>query len=258
LAVLQARVSSTRLPGKVLLPVLGEPMLARQIERVRRSATLDDLVVATSTDAGDGPLAELCERLGTACFRGSLDDVLDRFLGAAREFGADHIVRLTGDCPLADAGVIDDVVRLHLEGGFDYTSNVAPPTFPDGLDMEIVTMAALEAVGEEANRRALREHVTLMLREQTERFVLGNLVHEPDLSAMRWTVDEPEDLEFVRAIYAALYPHNPEFTWLDVLGYITENPGVEAVNSAFSRNEGLAKSQNEDAKAIEPGGARDV
>src|SRR5450759_1196124 len=138
LGVVQARVSYTRLPGKVLQPILGEPMLARQLERVRRAQRLDAVVVATSADASDDPLEELCAATGVDCFRGSLDDVLDRFHAVAESYRAEHVVRLTGDCPLMDAAVIDAVVELHLSGRYDYSSNVLPPTFPDGLDVEVV------------------------------------------------------------------------------------------------------------------------
>ena len=135
LAILQARMTSTRLPNKVLAPILGQPMLARQIERLRRATTLDKLVVATSDDASDDPLAAMCEDISVPFYRGSLNDVLGRFKGVCEAFGSvNHIVRLTGDCPLADPAVIDAVVRHHLASGADYTSNALQPTWPDGLD----------------------------------------------------------------------------------------------------------------------------
>ena len=248
LGVLQARVSSTRLPGKVMLPILGEPMIARQIERVRRAKTLDELVVATSTDPSDDPLVELCERLGVACHRGSLDDVLDRFLGAARVFGADHVVRLTGDCPLADPEVIDAVVRLHLEGGYDYTSNTMPPTFPDGLDVEAMTIGTLQLAWVEAGMRSEREHVTLYIYSHPAAFRLGNLESPADLSAHRWTVDEAADLEFVRSVFALLYPVNPEFDMRAVLAVAEADPSLAAINSTIHRNEGLEKSRCDDTQ----------
>lgn len=258
LGVLQARVSSTRLPGKVMLPVLGEPMIARQIERVRRATLLDGLVVATSTDASDDPLAELCVRLGVDCYRGSLEDVLVRFVGAARSHGADHVVRLTGDCPLADPGVIDAVIGLHLEGGFDYTSNTAPPTFPDGMDVEVMRVGVLERADREARAGSEREHVTQYIVKHPETFALGTLVNDVDLSQMRWTVDEPEDLEFVREVYAALYPLKPSFSWRDVLAFVVENPGVCDANAGIVRNEGLMRSESEDRRGRESGGVEDV
>lgn len=249
LGVIQARVSSTRLPGKVLAPILGEPMLGRQLERVLRAKALDKLVVATSTDSSDDPLTALCETVGVDCVRGSLNDVLARFALAARRYGAGHVVRLTGDCPLVDPGVVDDVVRLHLAGGYDYTSNVCPPTFPDGLDTEVMTAAVLEAALHEADRASLREHVTLLFREAPERFCVGNLVHEPDLSALRWTVDEPEDFAFVSAVFEELYPGKPDFQMSDVLALLERRPELCDINRDIGRDEGLAKSIGEDTPA---------
>lgn len=246
LGVIQARVSSTRLPGKVLNPVLGEPMIARQVERVLRAEALDKLVVATSTDPSDDPLTAVCEGVGIGCFRGPLDDVLDRFRGAAMAYHADQIVRLTGDCPLADPDVIDDAVRLHLAGGYDYTCNVCPPTFPDGLDVEVMTAGALETAWREADRIALREHVTLMFREASGRFRVGNLVHDPDLSALRWTVDELEDFAFVTAVFEELYPRRPAFRMSDVLAMLERRPEICDINQGIGRDEGLAKSLRED------------
>ncbi len=256
LGVLQARVSSTRLPGKVLLPVLGEPMIARQIERVRRATMLDGLVVATSIDPSDHPLAELCHRLGVDCFRGSLDDVLERFLGAVRGRGADHIVRLTGDCPLADPGVIDDLIRLHLAGDFDYSTNAIPPTFPDGLDAEAARISALQRAGYEAASGTEREHVTQYLVRHPEIFTRGTLESAEDYSAMRWTVDERADLDFVREVYAALYPKNPAFSWRDVHSLLAAKPELSTINTGFARNEGLAKSEADDRRMA--GGAPNV
>ena len=249
LGVIQARMSSSRLPGKVLAPVLGEPMLARQVERVLRANALDKLVVATSTDASDDPLTVVCQSTGVECFRGPLDDVLERIYGAATTFGADHVVRLTGDCPLADPGVIDDVVRLHLTGDYDYTSNVCPPTFPDGLDVEIATMATIAMAWRAADRTAQREHVTLWIRDNSERFRIGNLTHEPDLSGRRWTVDEPEDLAFVSRVYGELYPASPDFRMDDVLALLERLPELNDINQGVGRDEGLAKSFREDAPA---------
>jgi spore coat polysaccharide biosynthesis protein SpsF len=258
LGIIQARVSSTRLPGKVLRPILGEPMLARQIERVRRAETLDGLLVATSTDPSDDALAELCELVGVPCYRGSLDDVLDRFVRAARAYGADHVVRLTGDCPLADPGLVDDLVRYHLGGGLDYSSNCMQPSFPDGLDIEAMRVSALTRAGREANAGAEREHVTQYIVKHPEFFKIGGQINSEDLSALRWTVDEPADFEFVRMVYAALYPVNPAFSWRDVLAYVRDNPDVAELNTKFTRNEGLAKSQADDLRHKESGGAQHV
>lgn len=242
LAVLQVRVSSTRLPGKALKPLLGQPMIIRQVERVRRAALIDRLVVATSTDASDDPLAALCRRNGLDCFRGSLADVLDRFYQAARPYRPDHVVRLTGDCPLADPAVIDAVIAHHLAGGYDYTSNCAEPTYPDGLDAEILTFPCLERVWREAARPAEREHVTFYINSHPGLFRRGILKNGTDLSHLRWTVDEAADYELVTRIYEALYPADPGFDMRAVLRLLAERPGLGRLNSDYERNEGLKKS----------------
>lgn len=217
LAILQARMSSTRLPGKVLKPLLGEPMLARQIERVRRARGIDKLVVATSDDASDDPIESLCGALGVGVYRGSLTDVLGRYRGAAMRFGpADHIVRLTGDCPLADWEVIDAVLDRHLAEAADYTSNCLKLTFPKGLDVEVFKAAHLETAFHEARDPYEREHVTPFFYRHPDRFRLSNLECDPPLGDLRWTVDTPEDFAFVERVYEALYPANPAFLSKDI------------------------------------------
>lgn len=242
LGVLQARVSSSRLPGKVLRPLFGQPMIARQVERIRRARALDALVLATSTDPSDDALAAWAAGAGVPLYRGALDDVLDRFVSAARPFSPAHVVRLTGDCPLADPAVIDAVVAHHLASGADYTSNTIAPTWPDGLDVEVMTMAALEAAALEATALFQREHVTQFIVRQPQRFRLENLRADNDLSALRWTVDEPADFELVEAVYAALYPANPAFGTADILAFLQHNPQWITHNTQHGRNEGLAKS----------------
>jgi len=241
LAILQARLSSSRLPGKVLNPVLGQPMLFRQTERLRRCAAFERLVVATSVDSLDDALVSECAARGIACTRGSLDDVLDRFIQSALPYHPEAVVRLTGDCPLADPALIDEVINYFHAGDYDYVSNCNPPTFPDGLDVEVIRFACLERAGREATLPSEREHVTLYLRAHPERFRLGNYVSPVDRSGMRWTVDEPEDLEFVRAVYEKLYPVKPAFTTDDILNLLERHPGLRSINSKFKRNEGLKK-----------------
>jgi spore coat polysaccharide biosynthesis protein SpsF len=249
LGVLQARVASTRLPGKVLLPVLGEPMIVRQIERLRRAKTLDDIVVATSADPSDDALQEVCERVGVACFRGSLDDVLDRFYHAAFPYAPHHVVRLTGDCPLLDPVIVDAVVEMHLAGDFDYTSSALKPSFPDGLDVEALRFEVLDEVWRTAVLRSEREHVTLRIYRQPGRYRLGSFSNDTDLSFMRWTVDEPEDLEMVRRVYEALYPAHPAFATGDILDLLRTHPEIAGINRGHRRNEGLEKSLREDGPA---------
>lgn len=247
LAILQARVSSSRLPGKVLKPILGVPMLMRQIERVRRARRIDRILVATSEHASDDPIAGLCDRNGINCSRGSLDDVLDRFYRAASEFGPDQVVRLTGDCPLSDPNLIDEVISFHLSGGFDYTSNALEPTFPDGLDAEVFRFSCLERAWSEARLPSQREHVTPFIYGQPEVFKIGSYKGTADLSFLRWTVDEILDFELVTRVYEALYPADPNFTTADILSFLEQNPELKTVNKAYRRNEGFQKSLARDA-----------
>lgn len=237
-AILQARMSSTRFPGKVLKPVLGRPMLARQIERLRRCCSLQELVVATSDRSDDDPLASLCQDEGVSCFRGSLDDVLDRFYQCARRYEAGHVVRLTGDCPLTDPGLIDSLVEFYLLHAVDYASNCRPPTLPDGLDAEVFRFEALATAWREAVDPFEREHVVPFIVRHPQRFRVANWQWSDDASAMRWTVDEAEDFEFVKQIYENLYPANPKFGFQDVLDLISRRPELTLINDRFSRNEG--------------------
>jgi spore coat polysaccharide biosynthesis protein SpsF len=213
LGVLQARMSSSRLPGKVLAPVLGEPMLGRQVERLRRSRRLDRLVLATSMEASDDPVADYAAQIGLDVVRGSLADVLDRFAQAlAAHPQTKVLVRFTADCPLADWRVVDAAVDRHLEAGADYTDDtLGGKTFPHGLDVEAVAPATLRAAAAEATDPYEREHVTPFIYRRPERFRLAWIVRTPSLAHLRWTVDYPEDLDFVRHVYETLYPADPDF-----------------------------------------------
>lgn len=245
LAILQARVSSSRLPGKVLKPILGRPMLLHQLDRVSRARSIDALVVATSTEPSDDPLEALCEVEGVRCVRGSLNDVLDRFYQAALPVHPRTIVRLTGDCPLADPDVIDRVVECMDTGGFDI-AGASPESFPDGLDVEAMRFAILEQAWKEAVLPSDREHVSLFIVRQPERFRVGRYENTIDLSHLRWTVDEPEDFELIRRIYEALYAANPAFTTKDILGLLDAQPQLLELNRRFRRNEGLERSLAKD------------
>ncbi|MGE0483647.1 MAG: spore coat protein [Gammaproteobacteria bacterium] len=239
LAVLQARMSSRRLPGKVARPILGQPMLARQIERILRASRIEKLVVATSIEPEDDEVEGIAAAAGVGCFRGALDDVLDRFYRATLPHAPSHVVRLTGDCPLTDPAVIDRVVEFALGGDYDYTSNTVRPTWPDGLDVEVVTHAALARAWHEATARDEREHVMPYLWRRPEVFRIGSVEQDTDLSTLRWTVDEPSDFEFVERVYAALYPRDPAFTTAAILELLAHNPSLGAINAGHQRNEGL-------------------
>lgn len=242
LGILQARAGSSRLPGKVLRPLLGVPMLARQIERLRRSTKLDRLMVATSVQADDEAIARLCAELGVPCFRGPLDDVLQRFQLAAQPFAPAHVVRLTGDCPLADPALIDELIELHLTGGYDYSSNCWDPSYPDGLDAEILSATTLALLAERAQSPTQREHVTYYIRQHAEQFKVGKLARQPSLAHLRWTVDEPADFALVEQIYRRLYPAKPAFTTDDILALLAREPQLATLNTQHQRNEGLASS----------------
>jgi spore coat polysaccharide biosynthesis protein SpsF len=231
LCILQARASSTRLPGKVLKSILGEPMLARQIERIARAGRVDALTVATSDLASDDGVAAVCEGLGVDCYRGSLDDVLDRFYGAAQRSEPGHVMRLTGDCPLADPAILDALVELHLAGGFDYSSNVEERTYPDGLDAEVFRYDLLVRAWQEATSQYEREHVTPYMRQAGTRSRRGSLKDRVDRSNLRWTVDFPEDFAFVSRVFEELYPDDPGFGAEDVHRLLLAHPEIAALNA---------------------------
>jgi spore coat polysaccharide biosynthesis protein SpsF len=253
IAIIQARMSSTRLPGKVLADVAGRPLLAHLLERAARAETLDSTVIATTVGPLDDPIEELCRRREVPCFRGSEEDVLDRYHRAATAFGGDVIVRLTADCPVLDPAVIDQTVRYYLDGEFDYVSNALKPTFPNGLDAEVFSFAALDRAWREAALRSEREHVTPYIWKHPELFRLGSVEHDADLSAFRWTVDEPEDLELVREFYRHLGPAST-FGMAEILALLERHPELTGINARFKRNEGYQKSLREDAATRAPTG----
>lgn len=231
-------MSSSRLPGKVLAPILGRPMLALQLERLRRATRLDALVVATSEGSDDDAIADCCTELGIAVHRGALDNVLDRYYQAALRFEATAIVRLTADCPLADPTVIDGLVAFFESGGFDYASNALQRTWPRGLDAEIMTFDTLETAWQEARRKDDLEHVTSFIYRHPDRFRLGAFTGDTDLSHLRLTVDYTEDLRLVESVYGALYDTDPQFSTADVVAFLDANPQVRALNSGVGTDGG--------------------
>lgn len=239
IAIVQARMGSTRLPGKVLADLCGAPLLQRQLERVRRATSLDRVVVATSTDETDLPIAELCESLDVPCFRGDLNNVLARFLGAISEFNPEVVVRITADCPLISPSVIDSIVHSFFDSDCDYLSNTLDPTFPDGVDVEVVRVRALRALARLDTDIHEREHVTLGIYRRPEQFVVRNFTGDPDLSNLRWTVDSPEDLEFVRWVYTKLFYTNPKFDLAEILELLGENIDKSRTDSDSRRNSAL-------------------
>jgi spore coat polysaccharide biosynthesis protein SpsF len=235
--MIQARMGSTRLPGKVLADLAGEPMLARVVVRASRSGTASRLVVVTSTSAGDDVIETICAQRGWACFRGSEEDVLDRYRQAAVHFSADVIVRITADCPLIDPEIIDRVLEEFLrEGTIDYASNVlAPRTFPRGLDVEVIGRSALERAWREDSSPASREHVTPYLYRHPEMFRLRRVANDEDLSSQRWTVDTAEDMTLAGQIYTAM--GHDSFSWRDVVGLLRRHPEWLDINRHVKQKE---------------------
>lgn len=243
-AIIQARLSSTRLPGKVLLDLAGSPLLTRVYERVLRAHSLEQVVLALPETASNDALAEFCFKAGMPFLRGSESDVLDRFYSTAKSFSADPIVRITADCPLIDADVIDKVVSDFMSGGADYVSNTLKPTFPDGLDTEVFSFYSLEQAHKEACLSSEREHVTPYIWKHPELFRMRNVPNDSDLSKLRWTIDEPRDFEFVGAIYREF--SNRYFDMREVLQLMNRRPELATVNEGITRNEGYARSLADD------------
>lgn len=232
-AVVQARTGSTRLPGKVLAEVGGRPMLVQQLRRLQDARTLAEIVVATTTQPRDDALAALAEAEGIRCFRGDEEDVLRRYVEAARSSAAEVVVRLTADCPLIDAGVIDDVTRMLMTGAaeFDYVSNVIRRTYPQGLDAEALFMDTLERVDRLARSPQAREHVTwFIVSERPELFVVGSVTDHHDNSDLRWTVDTAADLELVRRLYDALELGASALDYRAVVAHVRAHPELATAN----------------------------
>jgi spore coat polysaccharide biosynthesis protein SpsF len=231
IAILQAQTASPRFPGKVLQSVAGEPLLQRMIERVLLCRCIDRLVVATSSDGSDDPVAAIAERMNVECFRGARDDILDRFYQAASTYQAGHIVRLRADCVLTDPALIDEIITQYHRGRHEYCSNLTDRTFPVGLDAEVFSFAALQTAWLETDAPYDREHVTAFLRRNPIRFVHGVVRDSLDRSHMRWVVDEPEDLLFVNRVFERLYPFGINFTRHDIFELLEESPELAAINA---------------------------
>jgi spore coat polysaccharide biosynthesis protein SpsF len=230
-AIVQARMGSTRLPGKVMLDLEGLPILVRVINRLRRAAALHEIVIATSTQPSDAIISELCHQNGWNCFRGSEDDVLDRYYFTAVRSKADVIVRITSDCPLIEPSIVDRVVQEFLERqpSIDYASNCLPPrTFPQGLDTEVLRFDVLERAWREDKNQSWREHVTPYVYRHPELFHIHAVANHIDYSYMRWTVDTPQDLTFVRKIYDHF--RHDHFSWSEVLSILEQHPSWLEIN----------------------------
>jgi spore coat polysaccharide biosynthesis protein SpsF len=236
--VIQARRRSTRLPGKVLFPLGGGTVLSRIVQRVKAAPSAGIVVVATTTDAVDDAIDDLCRRERILCFRGHPTDLLDRHYKVARLLKASLVVKIPSDCPLIDPAVIERVVGFaeRRRGWFDYVSNLHPASYPDGNDVEVMSFEALETAWREARRPAEREHTTPFLWDNTERFRIGNVPWETglDLSMThRWTLDYPEDYELIRLVCEELDPVDPDFGLAEILGLLERRPELKAVNERY-------------------------
>ncbi|MGO9612561.1 MAG: cytidylyltransferase domain-containing protein [Dissulfurispiraceae bacterium] len=235
LAIVQARCGSTRLPRKVLRPLAGKESLVRLIERVQRSSLITQTVVATTTIAQDDIIESLCRREGFDCFRGHPTDLLDRHYRAGLLFRADIVVKIPSDCPLIDPEIIDRVVAFYKldSGAFDFVSNLHPPSYPDGNDVEVIPMHILRETWEKAERQFEREHTTPFIWDNPDQFRIGNVEWEAGLDysmSHRWVLDYEEDYDFIRRVYKELYHENPAFGMDDILCLLERNPSIQKIN----------------------------
>lgn len=255
-AVVQARMGSTRFPNKVMKRVDGVPMIELLLLRLSLSTEVNQIVIATSVDARNQELVAHLNCLGYACEQGSENDVLDRFVQTARAYHADVVVRITGDCPLVSAALVDECIRRFKTAGVDYFSNISPPTYPDGLDVEVFSRQALEHAWVETTKPYDREHVTPYLRESGH-FKTACMSHTQDLSSLRWTVDEPADFEVIKVVFEHFHPR-VDFTWQEVLQLQYQKPKIFSVNQQIIRNQGAVMGTGQKlwkrAKQVIPGG----
>jgi len=249
LAVIQARMGSTRLPGKTLMKIGGKTLLEYCLTRVRLSKKIDKIVVATTTNSEDKAVEKFCESVGVDCFRGLPEDVLDRYWQCTKRY-SDYqtIIRITGDCPVIDPVVIDAVIEKFFNEKLDYASNVLEETFPDGMDVEVFTLEALAEAAQKAKLGSEREHVTLYIRNQPD-FKKGNLAADKDYSQFRLTVDQSEDFEVVKFV---IENAKPDTSYKDYIKLLLKHPEIFKKNSNVVRNEGMKKSLNKDKKLLNP------
>jgi len=230
IAIVQARMGSTRLPGKVLMDLAGETVLGRVIKRLRRAALINELVVATTTSVADDAIVKESSRLGVLVFRGSELDVLDRYWQASLKYGADAVVRITSDCPFIDPELVDQTIRVFLDQQADYANNVSPRTYPRGMEAEVFTSAALKRAWKEASVLYQREHVTPYFYEHQEFFHLVSTSGCSDCSCYRWTVDTAEDLRLMREVYTR-FEGRDDFSWHEIIELMRREPALADLNA---------------------------
>ncbi len=236
--VIQARTSSSRLPNKILLPLADEPLLYRMYQRVASSKLKGTIVIATSTDHTDDVVEDLCAKFGMNCYRGNLSDLLDRHYQAAKLFNAEAVVKIPSDCPVIDPQIIEKVIKYYLDNTnrFDYVSNLHPPTYPDGNDVEIMSFKVLEDAWHNAKKNFEREHTTPYFWENPDKFKIGNVEWETGLDysmTHRFTIDYQKDYNFLKKIYDELYPEKNNFTLKDILNLLEKKPEIKKINEEY-------------------------
>jgi spore coat polysaccharide biosynthesis protein SpsF len=236
-AIIEARMTSTRLPGKILLPVMGKPLLELLVERLKRVHSLDEIIVATTVNPTDDVVETLTRKIGVGCFRGSEDDVLCRVLGAAKKYHVDVIVEITGDCPLIDPEIVEKLIGIYRDGNFDYVSNVLKPTYPVGMDTQVFSTEVLQKVADLTRDPVDHEHVSLYIYEHPELFSLYNLESglPEKYGNLRLTLDTPEDFALIRSVYESLYPKKPRFLLQDILELLLKHNELLAINCHISQ-----------------------
>jgi spore coat polysaccharide biosynthesis protein SpsF len=237
ITLVQARTSSTRLPGKVLMPLCGKPLLLRMVERLRQAKLAGRIVVVTTTDTSDDSIVDLCNLQGIDVFRGDMNNLLDRHYQAAKAHNAEIVLKIPSDCPLIDPAIVDFVIDYYLQnsGKFDYVSNLHPATYPDGNDVEVMSFKSLEMAWKNATRKLELEHTTPYLWENPDQFSIGNVVWPSgnDYSmSHRWTIDYPEDYQFIKTVYEELYPKNPIFSMGEIIDLVdNKKPEIHQINA---------------------------
>ena len=237
ITLVQARTSSTRLPGKVLMPLCGRSLLLRMLERLQRAKLAGRIVVVTTTDTSDDSIVDLCDLQGIDVFRGDVNNLLDRHYQAAKVYNAEIVLKIPSDCPLIDPAIVDFVIDYYLQnsGKFDYVSNLHPATYPDGNDVEVMSFKSLEMAWKNATRKLELEHTTPYLWENPDHFSIGNVVWPSgkDYSmSHRWTIDYPEDYQFIKTVYEELYPKNPIFSMGDIIDLVdNKKPEIHQINA---------------------------
>lgn len=245
IAMIQARTGSKRFPRKVLAKIENKPMMWHVINRIKQVKGIQQIILITTEKKEDRILLRLARESGILGFAGDVNNVLKRYFRCAVLYHADAIIRITGDCPLIDPNVVEKMLTFYKKHDYDYVSNTFPPTFPDGLDTEIFSFKTLQRIAHDAKLKSDREHVTPYIRKNVRKFKIFNYENELDLSQFRWTVDEKNDLKFVRKIYHRMRPENI-FSMKDILGIISKNPKILEINKGIRRNESYSRSLKKD------------